>query len=261
MLPVSVSVLALALAGAVAALPETSNYNAQVTSNDDWNGFQVVALTFSSADAIDSALGRANLTDVWRVDHVSRTAHVVVPAGEARRLRSIPGVSGLTVAIDDLGAATRATMPGPDSKKWDAGRPMAEFFEEWRSLEEIELFSEALCVLHPARCTFTPSIGTSAEGRDIFALHVGGQADGPAVYHQSLLHAREWIVASTVLYIIMELLESDDPAVISMLNDLKHVFVPMANPDGYHWSWGPSEDRPGERAFPVTPCKIHTATQ
>ena len=115
MLPVSVPVLALALAGAVAALPETSNYNAQVTSNDDWNGFQVVALTFSSADAIDSALGRANLTDVWRVDHVSRTAHVVVPAGEARRLRSIPGVSGLTVAIDDLGAATRATMPGPDS--------------------------------------------------------------------------------------------------------------------------------------------------
>ena len=244
-----VSALTLGLTGAANALPEKPHYNAQVTSDDDWNGFQVVALDFSSADVIDGVFGRANLTDIWRVDYASRTAHVVVPAGEARRLRNIPGVSSLAVTIDDLGAATKATMPGPDAKKWDTSRPMAEFFEEWRNLEEIELFSEALCALHPARCNFTPSIGTSAEGRNIFALQVGGQAEGPAVYHQSLLHAREWIVASTVLYIMMELLESDDPAVISMVNDLKHVFVPMANPDGYHWSWGPAEGRPGNRLW------------
>ena len=29
---------------------------------------------------------------------------------------------------------------------------------------KVELFSEALCLLHPARCRFTRSIGTSAEG-------------------------------------------------------------------------------------------------
>ena len=29
---------------------------------------------------------------------------------------------------------------------------------------KVELFSEALCLLHPARCRFTQSIGTSAEG-------------------------------------------------------------------------------------------------
>ena len=245
----SLLLLALGIAGAADALPETSNYNAGVTSNDDWDSFQVVALSFSSADVIDGVLGRANITDVWRVDHGSRTAHVVVSADEARRLRRTPGVSSLAVAIADLGAATKATQPGPDAKKWTARRPMAEFFEEWRNLEEIEAFSEVLCLLHPARCTFTPSIGTSAEGRDIFALQVGGQPGGPAVYHQALLHAREWIVASTVLYIMMELLESDDPAVISLLDDLKHVFVPMANPDGYHWSWGPAEDRPGNRMW------------
>lgn len=245
-----VLVIAALVVGATEALPGTdSDYNARVTSNDDWNGFQVVALTFESADVINGVLGKANLTDIWRVDHESRTAHVVVSASEARRLRNSPGVSGLAVTIADLGAATKATMPGPDSKKWDASRPMAEFFEEWRTLEEIELFSETLCVLHPARCTFIPSIGTSAEGRNIFALQMGGQPDGPAVYHQSLLHAREWIVASTVLYIMKELLESDEPAVVSMLDDLKHVFVPMANPDGYHWSWGPAEDRPGNRMW------------
>ena len=31
--------------------------------------------------------------------------------------------------------------------------------------------------------------------------------------HQSLLHAREWITPAAVLYVIMRLLESDDPAV------------------------------------------------
>ena len=29
---------------------------------------------------------------------------------------------------------------------------------------KVELFSEALCLLHPARCRFTQSIGISAEG-------------------------------------------------------------------------------------------------
>ena len=100
----SLLLLALGLAGAADALPETSNYNAGVTSNDDWDGFQVVALTFSSADVIDGVLGRANITDVWRVDHGSRTAHVVVSADEARRLGRTPGVSSLVVAIANINA-------------------------------------------------------------------------------------------------------------------------------------------------------------
>jgi hypothetical protein len=36
----SLLLLALGIASAADALPETSNYNAGVTSNDDWDGFQ-----------------------------------------------------------------------------------------------------------------------------------------------------------------------------------------------------------------------------
>ena len=128
-------------------LPETADYNARVTSNDDWSGFQVVALSFSSADDIDNMLGRANLTDIWRIDRISRTAHVVVSTNEAQYLQKLPGVS-ITVTIGDLGVATKATMPAPNATRWDPSRPMVEFFEEWRNLEEIELFSKTLCALH-----------------------------------------------------------------------------------------------------------------
>ena len=61
-------------AGTHAALParEGPVYNAQVTSDNDWAGFQVVALHVSSAADLDGVLSRANPTDVWRVQPLAR---------------------------------------------------------------------------------------------------------------------------------------------------------------------------------------------
>ena len=58
---------------------------------------------------------------------------------------------------------------------------MDEFFDDWRTLEEFERFSEALCDLHPLRAKYIPDIGSSAEGRPIHAVEIGGRTDGPAV--------------------------------------------------------------------------------
>ena len=233
----------LFLVAAALLLPAlaAADFSDAVTSNDAWHGQQVVHLNFAANEgAIERVLAASNITDLWRVDHARHSADVVVPASEVRQIRAMPEVDNLVVSVPDLGEHIKQTMPSATKQRWDKSRPLAEFFEDWRDNAEVEAWSLALCELHPLRCAFNSNIGTSVEGRPIFALSMGGVTGGPAVYHQSLLHAREWITTSTVCYMMMELLESDDPAVIEMLASLHHVFVPIANPDGYEFTFGPN---------------------
>ncbi|GAA6057853.1 hypothetical protein JCM3770_002720 [Rhodotorula araucariae] len=53
-------------------------------------------------------------------------------------------------------------------------------------------------------------------------------------------HAREWIAASTILYLVHELVVTDDKGRTphhKLLNQVEFTFVPVVNPDGYVYSW------------------------
>jgi hypothetical protein len=188
MLPAAATLLLLfPTTTSAAAFTSYGSFNQGVTSNEEWHGQQVVHLTFSDqADeaAMHRALGAANITDLWRHDHSGRAADVVVPAAEVQRLRALPGVANLSVTVQDLGVLVLQSMPSQSKVRWTRDRPLEEFFDEWRDNAEVELWSLALCERHPLRCSFTPSIGESVEGRPIFALSMGGTTGGPAVYHQ-----------------------------------------------------------------------------
>ena len=88
-----------------------------------------------------------------------------------------------------------------------------------------------------------PNIGESVEGNPIRAIIIGGSDGGPAVYNQCGIHAREWITHSTCMYMIVELLESPDPLIRRLVDEIRFVFVPNGNPDGYVWSWAASGSR------------------
>ena len=88
-----------------------------------------------------------------------------------------------------------------------------------------------------------PNIGESVQGNPIRAIIIGGSDGGPAVYNQCGIHAREWITHSTCMYMIVELLESPDPLIRRLVDEIRFVFVPNGNPDGYVWSWAPSGSR------------------
>ncbi|BGP49038.1 hypothetical protein JCM10450v2_004917 [Rhodotorula kratochvilovae] len=53
-------------------------------------------------------------------------------------------------------------------------------------------------------------------------------------------HAREWIAASTILYLVHELIVPDVKGRTphrKLLNQVEFTFVPVVNPDGYVYSW------------------------
>jgi len=81
------------------------------------------------------------------------------------------------------------------------------------------------------------SIGASIEGRPILAVKIGPADDGPSrpnVLFIATHHAREWVSTTMAMYLIRYLADSLSPA----LRDARDVWVvPVANPDGYQFSF------------------------
>jgi Zinc carboxypeptidase len=95
------------------------------------------------------------------------------------------------------------------------------------------------------------SLGTDPEGdgpdqpREIVALKVTRDAnrvaDGtrPAVLYSSLQHAREWISGEVTLRLLNHYLNNynKDPEITNLINTRELWFVPVANPDGYQYTF------------------------
>ena len=110
------------------------------------------------------------------------------------------------------------------------------------TLSEIEAKLDEMHSLFPSITTAKYSIGTTTEGRPIWALKI---SDNPNVdepesvaYYDALHHAREPLsMAATVNYMFW-LLENygTDPAVTYIIDNRELYFVPVVNPDGYEYN-------------------------
>jgi hypothetical protein len=88
----------------------------------------------------------------------------------------------------------------------------------------------------------TYNIGTSVEGRDIWALRISDNPaldeDEPWVLFVGCHHAREWISVEVPLYLSKYLSDhyATDPEIKSMVDHQQIWIVPVLNPDGYEYS-------------------------
>lgn len=81
------------------------------------------------------------------------------------------------------------------------------------------------------------SIGASVEGRPILAVKIGPAEDAPSrpnVLFIATHHAREWVSTTMAMHLVRYLADSLSPS----LRDARDVWVvPVANPDGYQFSF------------------------
>jgi len=118
-----------------------------------------------------------------------------------------------------------------------------EPYDRYHSLDEGVCFLQNLAQQFPQICRLV-SIGTSVEGRDIWALVVSdnGGAREPGeeqILFTGVTHAREWISFEMVLY-LAECLACNyphDPHVRQIVDRAVVWMVPAVNPDGYEYSW------------------------
>lgn len=89
------------------------------------------------------------------------------------------------------------------------------------------------------------AIGTTGQGRTIWALKVTAGARGahpgrPSVLYSSLQHAREWIAGEINWRLAEHYIarwRANDKAIKSLLQATELWFVPVANPDGYQYTF------------------------
>jgi hypothetical protein len=192
--------------------------------------------------------------DVWRTQYsnASKThldLDVHVAHAEKDALLSLPGAEKTGELIEDVHtlvdaeAKARTGVWDREASKRVIGAKADPFFDEYRPNEEIDEYLQLLATLHPEIAEYVPNIGPSVQGNPIRAIIIGGSDGGPAIYNQCGIHAREWITHSTCMYLIVELLESPDPLVRRLVSEIRFVFVPNGNPDGYVWTWADNGSR------------------
>lgn len=128
--------------------------------------------------------------------------------------------------IDDVQELIDAENPSLERLK-------TEFdWTSYHTLEEIHDWLDSLAKTYPDKVKVIVA-GTSYEGREIKGVKVSFAEGNPGVFIEGNIHAREWVTAATVTYILNQLLTSKDPAVREMADRHDWYIFPVFNPDGF----------------------------
>ncbi len=107
--------------------------------------------------------------------------------------------------------------------------------EKYNRLEQITKRVRELDGAHPGMMTIS-AIGKTYEGKSIEMVKVSlnDGSDRAGIFIDCGIHAREWISPSFCMYSIDQLLQKGKTG---MLGHFDFYFVPVANPDGYEYTW------------------------
>jgi carboxypeptidase T len=86
------------------------------------------------------------------------------------------------------------------------------------------------------------NLGNSLQGRPIWAIRIANDAVAgpkPGVCYFSCQHAREWITTMVIPHHARHLLENyaSDSTIRDMVDHVEIFLIPVANPDGYEYTW------------------------
>ena len=221
----------LLVAATVATLPTAA-------SADPWSQLYLTPRSPAEVSGL-RALGY-DLKAVTSGDEPAGTASLVVPAA------ALPAIAGLGVPYrvvhPDLAAFYRTRLSGavapfaadPRIERLGVGS-MGGYF----TLTEVIAEMDALAAAFPAVMAAKTSIGTSVEGREIWAWKLSRDPaldeDEPEVVIVALMHAREPAGMMSVVYLAETLTGGygNDPEVTYLLDHREVWLVPVLNPDGY----------------------------
>ncbi|CAG9789475.1 unnamed protein product [Diatraea saccharalis] len=177
-------------------------------------------------------------TDILTVNNEVRI--LVSPDQEVEFVKYLKSVD-LTaeISIKNVQELIEAQLkPSASSKSSQLG---SFTWNEYHNLARIHSWLDELQESFP-NVVKTVVIGQSVEGHDIKGVIIdfkpGARGDKPLIgMLEGGIHAREWISPATVTWIIKEFLTSNDPDIRFMAETLVWHIFPVANPDGYMYTF------------------------
>jgi carboxypeptidase T len=110
------------------------------------------------------------------------------------------------------------------------------------TFNEVILELDSMYMLFPNLITPKAQIGTSVQGRPIYAVKISDNPNvdegEPRALYTALTHAREPAGMMSVIYFMYYLLENYgiDPEATYLVNNRELYFIPVVNPDGYEYN-------------------------
>jgi len=151
------------------------------------------------------------------------------------------------ILIDDVEEHLAEGQRDLEQSRSDKDAMLADFFIAYHTYDEYVAYYTNITTAFSTIAKFTPSIGTSIQGRNIFAVTITGTATGTKkkIFVSGGQHAREWIAPATTAYLITQLvtLYGSNAAVKTLLDTTIFQFAPLVNPDGYAYTWTGSANR------------------
>jgi Zinc carboxypeptidase/Immune inhibitor A peptidase M6 len=213
----------------------------------------------SETDRLDVYVGTVPAEEVGDIVDLGVDRHEleVAPApstrGDRPRLRVEAILSGAQVAalrregvdlalkqVDGQSVAERATLQAANGfevfRRYGGPGGLKEEFEQ--AADEHRKITKLV------------TYGATIEGQEIIALKVSKNADRdrdgkkPSVLYLGAQHAREWITPEMIRRLMHHFLdgyESGDKEIRRLVDENELWFVPVANPDGYDWSFEPGQ--------------------
>lgn len=142
--------------------------------------------------------------------------------------------------IEQLGLKTEIVHP--DIVSFYRSRLANKTMGGYKTLDEINSYVDQIIADHPGIVSAKISLGTSIEGRDIWAVKIsdnpGTDEDEPEVLFTAAIHAREVITPEIILY-FMDYLTNNygtDPEATFLVDNREIWFVPVINVDGYRYN-------------------------
>ncbi|XP_065341809.1 carboxypeptidase B-like [Cloeon dipterum] len=173
----------------------------------------------------------------WSQPMVGRAVEIMVaPQHEAlltgilRRMKLNP-----TVIIEDVGREEQMERDYIAQIKSQRKNGREVTFDNFMTFDEIQAYLAELVAAYPDLASLI-QIGTSTGGRPLNVLKISNGPGKKALFTDAAIHAREWITPPVALKIAFELLENY--SINQGLVDLVDWYIlPVANPDGYVYSW------------------------
>lgn len=133
-----------------------------------------------------------------------------------------------------VGSAADPTVPTPHAQE------ATDYRNEYFNADEILGFYEGLRTQYPAFVT-RAQIGSTINGEPMWVYKIGAPSnsrEAPKYVIQGLIHAREWITGAAVMHVAKMFLNDAVFGSGPRSTSGSYLYVvPMANPDGYRYTW------------------------
>ncbi|GAB1863716.1 Zinc carboxypeptidase A 1 [Camponotus japonicus] len=128
------------------------------------------------------------------------------------------------INIENVQELVDQTMPSNRSTSFD--------FNNYHTLERIYNNLNDLAKHYPDNVQIIIG-GTTYEGRQIKGVKVSFRANNPGIFIEGGIHAKEWISPATAMYILHQVLTSNEVDVRALAKSHDWYIFPVFNPDGY----------------------------